>query len=73
LGEVRVAYRVLVWKPEGKRPYASPRFEWEDNIKRDLQEVGWGGMDWIDLTQVAGTYECCNEHSVSIKCGEFLE
>jgi hypothetical protein len=43
------AYRILIGKPEGKRPLG--RFErgWEDNIKMDLREIGWGGMDWIDL------------------------
>ena len=38
-------------KPEGKRPLRSPRRGWEDNIKKDLQEVGCGGVDWIDLAQ----------------------
>jgi hypothetical protein len=42
---------VLVGKPEGKRPLGKPRRKWEDNIKIDLQEVGCGGMDWIELTQ----------------------
>jgi hypothetical protein len=44
-------YRVLVRKPEGKRPLWRPRHRWEDNIKMDLQEVGCGGMDWIGLAQ----------------------
>jgi hypothetical protein len=44
-------YRVLVGKPEGKRPLERPRRRWEDNIKMDLQEVGCGGMDWIELVQ----------------------
>ena len=44
-------YRVLVGKPEGKRPLSRPRHRWEYNIKMDLQEVGCGGMDWIDLAQ----------------------
>ena len=44
-------YRVLVGKPEGKRPLGRPRRTWEDNIKMDLQEVGCGGMDWIKLAQ----------------------
>jgi hypothetical protein len=44
-------YRVLVGKPEGKRPLGRPRCRWEDNIRMDLQEVGCGGMDWIGLTQ----------------------
>ena len=45
MGERRVVYRVLVGKPEGKRPLGSPRHRWEDFIKMDLQEVGCGGMD----------------------------
>jgi hypothetical protein len=49
--EKRNAYRILVGKPEGKRPLGRPRRRWEDNIKMDLTEIGWGGMDWIDLAQ----------------------
>jgi hypothetical protein len=45
----RIVYRVLVGKPEGKRPLRIPRHRWEDNIKMDLQEVGGGSMDWIEL------------------------
>jgi len=44
-------YTVLVGKPEGRRPLGRPRHRWEDNIKIDLQEVGCGGMDWIELAQ----------------------
>jgi hypothetical protein len=51
MGEVRGLYRVLVEKPEGKRPLGRPRRRWEDNIKMDLQEVGCRGMDWIELAQ----------------------
>ena len=51
IGERRGVYRVLVGKPEGKRPLGRPRRGWEDNIKMDLQEVGCGGMDWIELAQ----------------------
>ena len=51
MGERRGVYRVLVGKPERKRPLARPRRRWEDNIKMDLQEVGCGGMDWIELAQ----------------------
>jgi hypothetical protein len=40
-----------VGKPEGKRPLGRPRRRWEDNIRMDFREIGWGGMDWIDLTQ----------------------
>jgi len=50
-GEKRVAHRVLVGKSEGKRPLGRPRRRWEDNIKMDLQELGCGGMDWIELAQ----------------------
>ena len=64
MGEGRVVYRVLVGKPEGKRPLWRPRHRWEDNIKMDLQEVGCGGMDWFEL---AGTCECSNEPLGSIK------
>jgi hypothetical protein len=49
--EKRNAYRILVGKPEGKRPLGRPRRRWEDNIRIDLREIGWGGMDWIDLAQ----------------------
>jgi len=51
VGEGRGVYRVLVGKSEGKRPLGRPRRRWEDNIKMDLQEVGCGGMDWIELAQ----------------------
>jgi hypothetical protein len=51
MGEDRVVYRVLVGKPEGKRPLERPRCRWEDNIRMDLQEVGCGSMDWIGLAQ----------------------
>ena len=50
MGEGRDVYRVLVGKPEGKRPLRSPRRRW-DNIKMGLQEVGCGGKNWIDLAQ----------------------
>jgi len=52
-GERRVVYRVLVGKPEGKRPLGRPRLRWEDNIKMDLQEVGdvgsWTGSSWLRI------------------------
>jgi hypothetical protein len=50
-GGRRSAYRALVGKPEGRRPLGRPRRRWEDNIKIDLREVEWGGMDWINLAQ----------------------
>ena len=49
--ERRGAYRVLVGKPEGKRPLGRPRSRWEDSIKMGLQEVGCEGVDWIELAQ----------------------
>ena len=51
MGERRGVYRVLVGKPEGKRPLGRPRCRWEDNIKMDLQDVGCGVTDWIDLAE----------------------
>jgi hypothetical protein len=51
MGEDRGLYRVLVGKPEGKRPLGRPRRRWKDNIKMDFQEVGRGRRDWMDLAQ----------------------
>jgi len=51
MGQGRGVYRVLVGKPEGKRPLARPRRRWEDNIKMDLQEVGGGCGDWMELAE----------------------
>jgi len=77
MGERRVVYRVLVWKPEGKGPQGTPRRRWNDNIKIDLQEVGCGvyGLDRAGsgYGQMLGTCECGNEPLGSIKCREYLE
>jgi len=54
MGEKRGVYRVLVGKPEGKRPLGRPRHRWENNIKMDLQEMGCGGFEWIELVQGGG-------------------
>jgi len=51
MGEKRGGYKFLVGKPGGKKPMGRPRRTWEDNIKMDLQEVGCGGMDWMELAQ----------------------
>ena len=51
MGESRGVYTILMGKSEGKRPLGRSRHRWEDNIKMDLQEVGCGGMDWIDVAQ----------------------
>jgi hypothetical protein len=49
--EKKNVYRLLVGMPEGKRPLGRPRSRWVDNIKMDLLEIGWGGVDWIGLAQ----------------------
>jgi hypothetical protein len=51
MGEGRNLYGILVGKPEGKRPFERPRHRWEDGIKTNLKEIGWGGVEWIHLTQ----------------------
>jgi len=51
MGENRDVYSVFMGKPEGKRPLGRPRRRWKDNINMDLQEVGCGGVDWIELVQ----------------------
>jgi hypothetical protein len=56
MGDRRGAYRILVGRPEGKRPLGRPRLRWEDNVKMDLQEVGLGGIDWIDLAYDRGRW-----------------
>ena len=76
-GERRSVYRFLVGKPEGKRPLGRPRRRWEHDIYLDLQEVGFGCMDWIDLAQdegqVGGTCKRDDGPSGSIKCVGFLD
>ena len=76
--EGRGVHKVLLGKPEGKRPLARPRRRWEDNIKMDLEEVERGCGHWMELAQdrdqLAGACEYGNELSgCSIKCGEFLD
>jgi hypothetical protein len=77
MGEKKSAYRILVGRPEGRRPLGRPRHRWEDNIKMDLQEVGWEGMDWIELAQDTDRWwalvNAVMNLRVSIKCGEFLD
>jgi hypothetical protein len=51
MGEWRGAYRSLMGKPVGRRPLGRPIRRWKDNIKMDFREVGWRGVDWIDLAQ----------------------
>jgi hypothetical protein len=77
MGEKRNAYRILMGKLEEKRPLARSKCRWEDNIKMDLREVGWGGMNWIDMAQdwgpAEGPCEHGNKRSGSIKYCEILE
>jgi hypothetical protein len=51
MGGKRNPYRILVGRPEGKRPLGRHRHRWEDNIKMDCKEIGWGGKEWIDMAQ----------------------
>jgi hypothetical protein len=51
MGEKRNSYRILVGKPEGKRPLGRQKRKWVDNIKMDLRETGWDGVDWMDMAQ----------------------
>jgi hypothetical protein len=51
MGEKRNAYRILVGKPEGEKPLGRPRRRWVDNIKMDLREIGWDGVDWNHMAQ----------------------
>jgi hypothetical protein len=79
IGESRGIYFVFVGKSEGKRPLGRPRHRWDDSIKMDHQEVGCGGLNWINLAQnrggwqAAGTCECSNEPLGSMKYREHLD
>jgi hypothetical protein len=66
MGEKRNAYRLLVRKPEGKRPLEKPRRRWVDIIRMDLGTIGWGSVDWIDLAHDKKPLD-------SIKCWETIE
>jgi hypothetical protein len=76
-GEERGVYRVLVGKPEGKRPMGRPRRRWVDNIRMDLQEVECGCMDWFGLAQDRDRWRTLLRAVMnlagSVKCGEFLD
>jgi hypothetical protein len=56
-GEKRNAYRISVRNPERKRPVGRPKRRWEDNIEMDHRQIGWGGMDWINLAQDRDKWE----------------
>jgi hypothetical protein len=73
----RDAYWILVERPEGRRPLGRGRHRWQDNIKIDLQEVGWESTDWIDLTQDTERWQAIVNAVMNLrgykKCGEFLD
>jgi hypothetical protein len=73
-GEKRNAYRILMGKPQGKRPLGRSRRRWIANIKTDLRERGWDGMDWIDLPQDRDHWRAFvnTVMNLSIKCLEIL-
>jgi len=70
IGERRGVYRALVGKPERRRSLGRPRHRWEDNIKMNLQEVGCGVMDWIELAHDRDRWRAL---VYAVKCGEFLD
>jgi hypothetical protein len=76
MGEMRNAYTISVGRPEGNIPLGRPRHRWKDNIKMDLREIRFGGIDWIHLARdrdlVAGSYAHGNEPLGSKKDAEFL-
>jgi hypothetical protein len=77
MGEGRCVYRILVGKPERKRPLGRPRCRWEDCIKADVQEVGCGGMNWIELAKDRDRWQALvnvvMNFRVPYQCGEFLD
>jgi hypothetical protein len=76
MGKNRGVYRVLVGKPEEKKSLGRPRCRWEDNIKMDFQEVGCGGMDWIELSQDRYRWRALVNAAMNlrstIQCEDFL-
>jgi hypothetical protein len=75
-GEESSACTILMRKSEGKRSLGNTRQKWVDNIKMRLREIGWDGMNWIDLTQDRDKWcscEHCDESSGSIKCWEVFD
>jgi hypothetical protein len=72
MGEGRGAYRILMGRPEGRRPRGRTRHRWEDNIKMDGPEVGWGGMDWIDLAQDRNRWRALVNAVLTFGCHKML-
>jgi hypothetical protein len=73
MGEKRTAYRILVGKPEGKRPLGRPRCRWEDNIRMDLRGMGWGSIDCINLAQVRDKWRAFVNTVMNIRVHKMLE
>jgi hypothetical protein len=68
-GEKRNPYMILVGKPEGKRPLGRPRRRWEDNITMDFRELGWAGMDWIDLAEDRDKWRALVSKVINVRLG----
>jgi hypothetical protein len=67
MGEVRGAYNILVGRPEGRRPLGRPRRRWEDNIKMDLREIGFGDVNWIHLAQDRDRWRALVDMVISLR------
>jgi hypothetical protein len=67
MGEWRDVYRILVWRPESKRPLERPRYRWEDNIKMDIREIGIDGANWIQLAQDRVQCQACVNTAINLR------